>query len=199
MVTLNGRQMPAADAFGDGDCDHRRRGGNTRSFNFANLAAEAISAVEVYKTGRADIATGGIGASINMRTARPLDNDGLVLNVGAKALNDTHQSRRQRLHSGSLGHLQLCQRRTRRSASACRPATRSVTAVRHVHRQRLAHPAVGRGQHGEQLHAGSAVRSRTRPIRTMTCVDLVRRECAGQRPALRHPERHPLRVLGLRA
>ena len=65
------------------------RGGNTRSFNFANLAAEAINAVEVYKTGRADIATGGIGASINIRTARPLDNDGLVLNIGAKALSDT--------------------------------------------------------------------------------------------------------------
>ncbi len=43
----------------------------------------------MYKTGRADIATGGIGASINIRTARPLDNDGLVVNLGAKALNDT--------------------------------------------------------------------------------------------------------------
>jgi TonB-dependent receptor len=89
MVTLNGRQMPVADAFGGGDAVTGGAGGNTRSFNFANLAAEAISAVEVYKTGRADIATGGIGASINVRTARPLDNDGLVFNIGAKALNDT--------------------------------------------------------------------------------------------------------------
>ena len=89
MVTLNGRQMPVADAFGGGDAVTGGSGGNTRSFNFANLAAEAINAVEVYKTGRADIATGGIGASINIRTARPLDSDGLVLNVGAKALTDT--------------------------------------------------------------------------------------------------------------
>ena len=89
MVTLNGRQMPAADAFGGGDAITGGSGGNSRSFNFANLAAEAINAVEVYKTGRADIATGGIGASINVRTARPLDNDGLVLNLGAKAVNDT--------------------------------------------------------------------------------------------------------------
>ena len=89
MVTLNGRQMPSADAFGGGDAITGGAGGNTRSFNFANLAAEAINAVEVYKTGRADIATGGIGASINIRTARPLDNDGLVVNLGAKALADT--------------------------------------------------------------------------------------------------------------
>jgi TonB-dependent receptor len=89
MVTLNGRQMPTADAFGDGGAVGGGAAGNSRSFNFANLAAESISAVEVYKTGRADIATGGIGASINVRTARPLDNDGFVLNLGAKAVNDT--------------------------------------------------------------------------------------------------------------
>jgi TonB-dependent receptor len=89
MVTLNGRQMPSADAFGGGDAITGGAGGNTRSFNFANLAAEAINAVEVYKSGRADIATGGIGASINIRTARPLDSDGLVVNLGAKALSDT--------------------------------------------------------------------------------------------------------------
>jgi TonB-dependent receptor len=89
MVTLNGRQMPAADAFGNGTPTGGGVFGNSRSFNFANLAAEAINAVEVYKTGRADIATGGIGATINVRTARPLDNDSLVLNLGVKALNDT--------------------------------------------------------------------------------------------------------------
>jgi TonB-dependent receptor len=89
MVTLNGRQMPAADAFANAAPTAGGVAGNTRSFNFANLAAESISAVEVYKTGRADVATGGIGASINVRTARPFDNDGLVLNLGAKALNDS--------------------------------------------------------------------------------------------------------------
>ena len=89
LVTLNGRQMPTADAFANGATQGGGVQGNTRSFNFANLSAEAISAVEVYKTGRADIATGGIGAAINVRTARPLDNDGLVLNLGAKALDDT--------------------------------------------------------------------------------------------------------------
>ncbi len=89
MVTLNGRQMPTADAFAGGALIAGGLGGNARSFNFANLAAESVSALEVYKTGRADIATGGIGASINVRTARPFDNDGMVVNIGAKAVNDT--------------------------------------------------------------------------------------------------------------
>ena len=89
MVTLNGRQMPTADAYAGGDSITGGAGGNSRSFNFSNLAAEAINAVEVYKTGRADVATGGIGATVNIRTARPLDNDGLVLNLGAKAVSDT--------------------------------------------------------------------------------------------------------------
>ena len=89
MITLNGRQMPAADTYGAGDAVTGGVGGNSRAFNFANLAADAVSAVEVYKTGRADVATGGIGATINVRTARPLDNDGTVLNLGVKAINDT--------------------------------------------------------------------------------------------------------------
>jgi TonB-dependent receptor len=89
MVTLNGRQLPGAEGFGSGDVITGGQGSGTRSFNFANLAAESISAVEVYKTGRADIATGGIGATVNIRTSRPFDNDGTVVNLGAKAVSDT--------------------------------------------------------------------------------------------------------------
>src|SRR6185369_14307878 len=91
MVTLNGRQMPAADAWANGAGDRTESsGGTSRSFNFANLAAESIAAVEVYKTGRADIATGGIGATIDVKTDRPLTNDGSGFNasVGAKAVHD---------------------------------------------------------------------------------------------------------------
>jgi TonB-dependent receptor len=83
MVTLNGRMMPSADAFSG-------NAGVTRAFNFANLASEAVSAVEVYKTSKADIATGGIGATVNIRTARPLDGDtGFSGSFGAKAVHDT--------------------------------------------------------------------------------------------------------------
>jgi TonB-dependent receptor len=89
MVTLNGRQLPGAEGFGNGDVIIGGQGTATRSFNFANLASESIRAVEVFKTGRADIATGGIGATIDIVTARPFDQTGNVMNIGAKALSDT--------------------------------------------------------------------------------------------------------------
>jgi TonB-dependent receptor len=84
MVTLNGRVMPAASIFpGAGGF------GVSRAFDFSNLASESVSGVEVYKTGRASVATGGIGASVNIKTARPLDHDGFKASVGAKALSDS--------------------------------------------------------------------------------------------------------------
>jgi len=89
MVTLNGRQVLGADAFGSGDAITGGQGSGSRSFNFSNLAAESISAVEVYKTSRADIATGGMGATINIKTARPLDSAGIVASFGAKLDHDT--------------------------------------------------------------------------------------------------------------
>ncbi|HEX2584260.1 MAG TPA: TonB-dependent receptor, partial [Steroidobacteraceae bacterium] len=89
MITLNGRQIPGADGFGNADSTVGGQMNGSRSFNFANLAAESISAVEVYKTSRADISTGGMGATINIKTARPLDNAGLVGSVGIKLDHDT--------------------------------------------------------------------------------------------------------------
>ncbi len=90
LVTLNGRQMPTADAFAGGGATAGGVGAGNRSFNFANLSADGISALEVYKTGRADMSTGGIGATVNVKTVRPFDNDGTVLNLGAKAIYDTN-------------------------------------------------------------------------------------------------------------
>lgn len=90
MVTLNGRTMPAATTYGAGSgADGTTRGGNTRAFDFANLASESISGVEVYKTGKANIATGGIGATLNILTAKPLDSDGFVASAGVKGVHDT--------------------------------------------------------------------------------------------------------------
>ena len=74
LVTLNGRQMPGADGFGNGEITIGGQGSGTRSFNFAQLAAEAVTGVEVYKTSRADLPSGGIGATVNIKTARPFDN-----------------------------------------------------------------------------------------------------------------------------
>ena len=92
LVTVNGRQMATSsvDAVGgDEDVDFGRA--TSRSFDFANLASEGVSRLEVYKTGRAAIPSGGIGAAINVVTQRPLDaaGEGLRGSVGAKALYDT--------------------------------------------------------------------------------------------------------------
>jgi len=82
LVLLNGRQMPAS-GLGDGASAPA-----SRSFDFANLASEGIAAVEVYKSGRATLPTGGIGATINILTPRPLDRPGLHGSVSAKAVID---------------------------------------------------------------------------------------------------------------
>lgn len=90
MITLNGRMMPSASAYGGGSgADATTTAGGTRAFDFANLASESVSGVEVYKTSKANIATGGIGATINIKTARPLDNPGLQGSIGVKAVMDT--------------------------------------------------------------------------------------------------------------
>jgi len=91
LVTLNGRQMPAANVVavgGDQNVDFGR--GTSRSFDFSNLAAEGVSRLEVYKTGRANIPTGGLGATINIVTARPLagNQTGLRGSIGAKMVID---------------------------------------------------------------------------------------------------------------
>ncbi len=76
LVTLNGRQMPTNSGFG-------------RSFDFGDLASESVSAVEIYKTARASVPTGGIGATIDVKTNRPLRTPGLKASFGVKAVNDT--------------------------------------------------------------------------------------------------------------
>lgn len=58
LVTLNGRQMPVTTG--------------SRSFDFANIASDLISGVEVNKTSQAKHATGGIGSTIDIQTLRPL-------------------------------------------------------------------------------------------------------------------------------
>ena len=76
LVLLNGRQMPTAAGLG-------------RSFDFGDLASEGISAVEVYKSGQADVPTGGIGSTLNIRTTRPLEAPGMNFTAAASGLHDT--------------------------------------------------------------------------------------------------------------
>ena len=89
LILLNGRHMPTAGVYGGGSGAGGTRGAVNRSFDFANIASESISAVDVYKTGKATIATGGLGGTLNIKTAKPLDNPGFKASVGAKAVMDT--------------------------------------------------------------------------------------------------------------
>ena len=73
-VLVNGRRMAS------------ETGG--REFSFDLYPAELISGAEIYKTGVASLQEGGIGATVNLKTARPfsLDDDTILFN--AKALYD---------------------------------------------------------------------------------------------------------------
>ncbi len=82
LVTLNGRQMPAS---GLGSCCEAPA---SRSFDFANLAAEGIAGVEVYKSGRATLQSGGIGSVINIKTPRPFDRPGFKGSISVKGMID---------------------------------------------------------------------------------------------------------------
>ena len=82
LVTLNGRMMPTS-TLGD-----FASAPSTRSFNFGDLAPEAVAGVDIYKTSKASVASGGMGSTINIRTSRPLDAPGFNATVAVKGVND---------------------------------------------------------------------------------------------------------------
>ena len=75
LVTVNGRQMPTHN-------------GTNRSFDFADLASEGVAGVQVYKTGRADVPSGGVGSTINISTPEPLSAEPTA-SLAAKAVYDS--------------------------------------------------------------------------------------------------------------
>ena len=91
MVTLNGRTLASTysqTVGGDETADGIHPIG--RSFDFSNLSSEGVKTLEVYKTGRAAVPSGGIGATINVVTRRPLDGPaGLTGTISAKGDYDT--------------------------------------------------------------------------------------------------------------
>ncbi|MEM1262046.1 MAG: TonB-dependent receptor [Pseudomonadota bacterium] len=74
-VLVNGRQI-ATDSSG-------------REFNFDVLSADLITGADVYKSSRANLQEGGIGATINVKTAKPFDNPGFQLAFSAKGMYET--------------------------------------------------------------------------------------------------------------
>lgn len=89
QVTINGRSMPTADIPIVGGSGSGLLGqASDRAFDLSNLASESVRALQVYKSGRADIASGGVGATINVETRKPLDTEGFTGTVIAKAAHD---------------------------------------------------------------------------------------------------------------
>uniref|UniRef100_UPI000465ECBE TonB-dependent receptor n=1 Tax=Marinimicrobium sp. LS-A18 TaxID=1381596 RepID=UPI000465ECBE len=90
LVTLNGRQMPASNSSiigADQSGDFAQP--LSRSFDFGVLASEGVTSLEVYKTGRASNPSGGLGATVNIGTIKPLENPGTQFSIGGKLVNDT--------------------------------------------------------------------------------------------------------------
>ena len=74
LVTLNGRQMPGT--------------GFKRSFAFENLSSEGVRALEIQKTSRAEAPTGGVGATVNIVSTKPLSDPGTKGSFMAKGIYD---------------------------------------------------------------------------------------------------------------
>src|ERR1700754_3917717 len=73
VTTLNGREFFSSGA---------------RQFSFQDLPATAVSGLDVYKSTDATMVTGGIAGTVDIRTFRPFDFDGLKVSATA---NETNQ------------------------------------------------------------------------------------------------------------
>ena len=71
LTTLNGNGAVSASS------DVNGNGG--RDFAFDVLPSELVSGIEVYKSPQADLNEGSLGATVNIKTARPLDNPGFKI------------------------------------------------------------------------------------------------------------------------
>jgi iron complex outermembrane receptor protein len=78
-VLLNGRQMATAT-------DPTQASG--RAFSFDVLASELVSGVEVYKSSTARLQSGGVGSTVNIKTARPFDYSGFKFSGSADMNHD---------------------------------------------------------------------------------------------------------------
>jgi len=73
-VLVNGRQQASEDA--------------GRDFSFDTLAAEMVKTLDVHKTSSATVQSGGIGATVNIETAKPFAINGFKLAGSVKATYD---------------------------------------------------------------------------------------------------------------
>lgn len=88
QVTYNGRVLPVITTPVD-------KIGDSRAFDFSNLAAENIKSLTIYKTHHADLATGGIGATIDIQSYKALDAQTSNNYISVKGLTDQSQFDKQ--------------------------------------------------------------------------------------------------------
>ncbi|MCY7297326.1 TonB-dependent receptor [Alteromonas sp. a30] len=73
-VLVNGRQIASEN--------------NSRAFSFDTIASELVNSLDVHKTSTATMQSGGIGSTINIRTARPFSIDGFKIAGSVKGVFD---------------------------------------------------------------------------------------------------------------
>ncbi len=87
-VLVNGRQMASES--------------ETRAFNFDTVSADMVNGINVYKTTTATQQSGGIGATVNITTARPLSFGGLKIAGSIKEINDGNTNKTTPEFSGLI-------------------------------------------------------------------------------------------------
>lgn len=78
-VLLNGRQLATENL--------------SRAFGFDTVASELVSGLEVRKTSTAAMQSGGIGSTVNVKTARPFDNYGFKVAGSIKGVYDDNSGK----------------------------------------------------------------------------------------------------------
>src|ERR1700730_5708138 len=73
-----------------------------RSFDFNVFASELFNNITVHKTSSADIDEGSLGATVDLRTARPFDYNGFTAVVGAKEVYNDLAGRFMPRYSGLI-------------------------------------------------------------------------------------------------
>src|SRR3984893_9793317 len=83
-ILVNGRQIASST-------DPSQASG--RAFSFDTLASELVSGVEVYKSSTARLQSGGVGSTVNIKTARPFDYSGFKFSGSADMNHDQNSGK----------------------------------------------------------------------------------------------------------
>ena len=90
-VRINGIEGVAAT----GSSDINGSTNRSRGFDFSVFASELFNSLEVRKTSEADVEEGSLGATVDLRTARPFDFMGRTFSLGAQEFHNTLTDRTQ--------------------------------------------------------------------------------------------------------